>query len=242
MTAPRPLGSLLFALGLCVITPPFSLLALLIFWAPARVRYHAMGQWCRLVVGMCRWLCGIRHEVVGLENLPEPPYVICSKHQSAWETAAFYGVFPHRISFVVKKELLWIPFFGWGLWICMSPIPIDRGERLKALKSVLAAGRKRLAGGVPVCVFPEGTRVAPGGRRDFSPAAGMLATDSTVPVVPVAHNSGRCWPRGLAGLLKRSGTVTVSVGEPIDASSLRPREVTAKAKEWVDAETERLGG
>lgn len=191
---------------------------------------------------MARWLCGIRHEVLGRENLPQGPYVICSKHQSAWETIAYYGIFRRRISFVVKRSLLWIPFFGWGLRLCMSPIPIDRSAKLSAFRSVLSVGKSRLDEGVPVCVFPEGTRVPAGERRKFLPGACMLAVEAGVPIVPVAHNSGRLWPKANLGLLKRSGTVTVSIGPPIATEGRRTKEVTAEAERWVHEETERIGG
>ena len=222
-------------------TPPFSLAALLIFWAPAKARYRVIGQWNRSVLFMARWICGIRYEVIGKERLPEPPYVICSKHQSAWETVAFYEIFP-RTSFVVKRALLWIPFFGWGLWIGMSPIPIDRGAKLSAFRSILSAGKRKLAGNIPVCVFPEGTRIPVGKRKPFLPGACLLAVDTGVPIVPVALNSGACWPRTHLGFFKRPGLVTVSIGSAIATKGLRTREVTALVEDWVNAETERIGG
>ena len=235
-------GSVLLFLGLCILTPLFSLVALLIFWAPASFRYHAIGQWNCSVLFLARWLCGIQHEVIGKENLPKPPYVICSKHQSTWETLAFYKIFP-RVSFVVKRSLLWVPFFGWGLWLAMNVIPIDREAKLSAFKKILAAGKKRLlVEKIPVCVFPEGTRMPVGEKRPFMPGACMLAVDSGVPIVPVALNSGKCWPKKNLGFFKKAGKITVSIGSPIKTEDRKTRDVTSEAEKWVFDETARIGG
>ena len=235
------LRSGLFFIGLCIITPLFACVAILIFWLPAPVRYHTIGQWNRTVIFLLRLFCGISHEVDGLPNLPAPPYLICSNHQSAWETISFYGIFP-RVSFVTKRSLLWIPFFGWGLYLAMDPIPIDRGAKLSSFKKILKLGGKRLDANVPVVIFPEGTRLAVGERRSFMPSAFMLAIESNVPIVPVAHNSGKCWPRGIAGFFKKPGLINMTIGKPISTEGKRARAVSAEVEQWIHAELKRIDG
>lgn len=230
----------LFLLGLAVITPPFSFVAILTCWLPPLWRYHIIGQWNRLTVLLLRLCCGIRHELRGEEQLPPPPYVICANHQSAWETIAFYQLFP-RASFVVKRSLLLIPFFGWGLYLAMEPIPIDRSAKMEALRQVMARGRKKMERGLVVVVFPQGTRTPPGERAPFQPSAALLASEAGVPLVPVALNSGRCWPGGIGGLDKRAGTITVSVGPPIATAGRRARDITSEAEAWISAEMDRIG-
>lgn len=235
------LRSALFFIGLCIITPVFSLISLLICWLPAPVRYHTIGQWNRTVVVMLKVVCGISHEVSGLGNLPKPPYLICANHQSAWETIAFYCIFP-RASFVTKRSLLWIPFFGWGFYLAMDPIPIDRAAKLSSFKKILKLGRKRLDAKIPVVIFPEGTRLAVGERRSFMASAFMLAVENDIPIVPVAHNSGRLWPRGAAGFFKKPGKIKLTIGAPVTAAGKKTRDVAKEVEGIIHAELERLGG
>ncbi|HWV90363.1 MAG TPA: lysophospholipid acyltransferase family protein, partial [Burkholderiales bacterium] len=204
------LRSTLFALALCLVTPPYALFALLTFPLPRMTRYLLISGWSRLVIRLARWILGIEWRVEGRENLPARPAVILSKHQSAWETMAFQLIFPPQV-LVLKRELLWIPFFGWGLAL-MSPIAINRSRGMRALRTIARRGRERLAQGFWVVVFPEGTRVAPGSQRAYHPGGAWLASASGAPVVPVAHNAGLLWPRN--AFLKRPGTVTVRIGPP----------------------------
>ena len=176
---------------------------------------------------MARSLLGIDWKVEGHENLPARPAVILSKHQSAWETMAFQLIFPPQV-YVLKRELLWIPFFGWGLAL-MSPIAIDRSRGFAALRTIARRGRERLEQGFWVVVFPEGTRVAPGERRAYHLGGAWLARGGGAPVVPVAHNAGLVWPRN--AFLKRPGTVTVRIGPPIEAANRDPKMVNELAKD-----------
>ena len=174
------LRSALFALALVLVTPPYAVVALLSFPLPRLVRYRIISGWSALVVLMARALCGIRWRVEGGEQLPSKPAVLLSKHQSAWETMAFQVIFPPQ-SYLLKRELLWIPFFGWGLAL-MSPIAIDRSRGLAALRQLVRRGKERLAQGFWVVVFPEGTRVAPGERRKYQLGGALLAEHSGAPV------------------------------------------------------------
>lgn len=230
------LRSTLFALALCIVTPPYAVFALLTAPLPRMTRYRLISGWSRLVIRLARWILGIEWRVEGRENLPSRPAVILSKHQSAWETMAFQLIFPPQV-LVLKRELLWIPFFGWGLAL-MSPIAINRSRGMRALRTIARRGRERLAQGFWVVVFPEGTRVAPGAQREYHPGGAWLASASGAPVVPVAHNAGLLWPRN--AFLKRPGTVTVRIGPPIEAADLDPKTINDLAKTWIEEQQKAL--
>ena len=156
------LRSLAFTLALIVLTPPYSIVALASFPLPAQARWRIISGWSRIMLWLSQVITGISYRVEGLEHLPREPAIILSKHQSAWETIAFQFIFPPQVQ-VLKRELLWIPFFGWGLAL-MSPIAIDRSRGSGALKRLAAQGARRIAQGFWILIFPEGTRVSPGKR------------------------------------------------------------------------------
>jgi len=233
MTALR---STLFALALVVVTPPYALIALATFPLPRLARYRVISGWSRLVVRLARAICGIRWRVEGREYLPAKPAVILAKHQSAWETLAFQEIFPPQV-LVLKKELLWIPFFGWGLAL-MSPIAIDRANGRAALRDIARRGRERLAQGFWVVIFPEGTRVRVGEKRAYQQGGAWLAAQCGVPVVPVAHNAGRLWPRN--AFFKRAGLVTVRIGPPIPTAGRGAKHVSADVETWIENQQQTL--
>jgi 1-acyl-sn-glycerol-3-phosphate acyltransferase len=226
------LRSALFALALVLVTPPYAIVALLAFPLPRMVRYRLISAWSRMALWLAWLLCGIRWRIEGRKHLPDEPAVILSQHQSAWETLAFQEIFPPQVQ-VLKRELLWIPFFGWGLAM-MSPIAIDRARGTAAMRELARQGRQRLAQGFWVVVFPEGTRVPPGERRAYQQGGAWLAVNCGVPVVPVAHNAGKLWPRN--AFVKRAGTVTVRIGPPIDTRGRQPKDVMAEVKSWIEAQ------
>jgi 1-acyl-sn-glycerol-3-phosphate acyltransferase len=230
------LRSVLFAAALALITPPYALLALATFPLPPMLRYRVISGWSRSVLFLARRLLRIEWKVEGHENLPPRPAIILSKHQSAWETLAFQQIFPPQVH-VLKRELLWIPFFGWGLAL-MSPIAIDRSRGFAALRNIARRGRQRLEQGFWVVVFPEGTRVAPGERRAYQLGGAWLAAESGAPIVPVAHNAGRLWPRN--AFIKRPGTVTVRIGPPIDSTNRDPKMLNALAEKWIEEQQKAL--
>ena len=230
------LRSSVFALALILITPPYAILALATFPLPRLARYRVISGWSRLVLLLSRTILGIDWKIEGKEHLPSRPSVILSKHQSAWETLAFQKIFPPQVH-VLKRELLWIPFFGWGLAL-MSPIAIDRSRGVAALRSMARRGRERLEQGFWVVVFPEGTRVRPGERRAYHLGGAWLATASGAPVVPVAHNAGLVWPRN--AFLKRPGTVTVRIGPPIETQDRDPKAVNAMVETWIEEQQKAL--
>ena len=228
--------SLLFLLIKAALTVPFSLLILLAAPVPPLPRYRFITLWGRVVIWLARWVLGIRFRVEGLENLPTQPAVVLAKHQSAWETIAFQQIFP-PLSFVLKKNLLQIPFFGWGLAL-FSPIAIDRGAGREALKQLETQGRERLNAGFWVLVFPEGTRVGMGEKGDYQVGGAWLAARCGVPVVPVAHNAGRCWPKN--AFIKRPGEITVVIGPSIPTQGRKATQVLAEAEAWIEATMQRL--
>ena len=228
--------SSLFALFQILVTPPFALLALLTFPLPAVLRYRVITSWSRLIVWGAGEICGVRYRVLGAGHIPAPPFIVLAKHQSAWETLAFQKIFP-RQTWVVKRELLWIPFFGWGLAM-LSPIAIDRASGARALRELLDQGRERLAQGVCIVMFPEGTRMAPRTRGPYHAGGAWLSVQTGTPVLPVAHDAGTLWPR--KAFLKYPGFVTVSIGLPISPQGLTHEQLNQKVEEWIESEMERL--
>jgi 1-acyl-sn-glycerol-3-phosphate acyltransferase len=224
--------SLVFFAGMFLTALVYSPFAILVSPFPPVTRSRLIGWWAKMTVAWLRVTCGLSHQVKGIENLPAAPCVILSKHQSAWETIAFQEIFPPQ-AWVLKRELLWVPFFGWGL-AATRPIAIDRSAGVRALEDVVKQGIDRLAGGRYVVVFPEGTRMPPGKRGRYNPGGAMLAKKAGVPVVPVAHNSGSYWSR--RGFLKRPGVIEVRVGPPVDVQDKRPKLINAEAEAWIEAQ------
>jgi 1-acyl-sn-glycerol-3-phosphate acyltransferase len=229
--------SLIFFLVQSVLTVVWSLLSLLTFPLQPLTRYRVITAWSRMVIWLARELCGIEYEVRGLERLPSQPGIILSKHQSAWETLAFQVFLPPQV-WVIKRELLKVPFFGWGLAM-MSPIAIQRSAGAKALKQTLEQGRERMAQGFWIVIFPEGHRFPPGERGPYHPGGAWLAVKTGAPVVPVAHNAGCVWPRH--SFLKYPGKVTVSIGAPIDPTGMKAEALNRTVEDWIEAEVDRLG-
>lgn len=230
------LRSLVFNLGMWLTIPPFALLAILLIPLPAVTRSRIVGSWAHFVMGWLKLTCGLEYRVIGHENIPNHPCVVLAKHQSAWETIAFQTIFPPQI-WVLKRELLFIPFFGWAL-AALSAIAIDRSAGREALKQLVSQGKKRLQRGLWVVIFPEGTRITPGERGKYHIGGAWLATHTNATVVPVAHNAGEFWRKN--SLLKRPGSITVSIGAPIDATGMKTDELNRRVEEWIEAEMPRL--
>ena len=236
MNAGIVLRSCLFAAVQILVTPPFAVVALLTFPLNPVTRYRIISLWARFLVLTAEVICGIQYRVIGAEHVPPGPCVVLSKHQSAWETLAFQVIFPPQV-YVIKRELLWIPFFGWGLAM-VSPIAIDRRAGMRAMRQMLEQGKDRLASGFWVIVYPEGTRMAPGRRGTYQTGGAAIAVHAGVPVLPVAHNAGTCWRR--KAFLKYPGTITISIGTSIDSNDLKAATLTNRAEDWIEAEMLRL--
>lgn len=233
---PAILRSTLYMLLQVIITPPYALITLACFPLSAHNRYRVTSSWTRMMLFLLRVICGVKYRILGAENIPKTPSIVLSKHQSAWETLAFQKIFPPQV-WVLKRELLRIPFFGWGLAMT-SPIAIDRSSGKAALEQVVEQGRDRLKQGFWVVIFPEGTRIAPGKKGKYRIGGAWLATHTGVPVVPVAHNAGEFW--GKNSFVKRPGTITVSIGKPIDYAGMEPAKLNATVEAWIEAEVARI--
>lgn len=231
------LRSILFSLGVILITVPAGvLLALSAITLPLKARFAIVHAWRALFIALERHVLGIRVEVLGRENVPDHACVVLAKHQSAWETVGLQELFRPGV-FVLKRELLWIPFFGWGL-AAIRMISIDRKAGKEALRLVAEQGKDRLARGISVIIFPEGTRMAPGEHRPFQVGGAFLATRCGATVVPVAHNAGEVW--GKNAFVKQPGTVTVSIGPAFSTAGMKPQEVNQRVEAWIEAEMRRL--
>lgn len=226
------LRSSLFFLGQVITAPIFTLVAFLALPLNPVTRNVLISGWARSMIWWLRITCNIRHEVTGLENLPESPSIILSKHQSAWETLAFQAIFPTQV-YVLKRELLWIPIFGWGLAMS-SPIAIDRSAGREALKKLVSNGAARLKKGLWVVIFPEGTRKAPGEKGKYQIGGAWLATHTQTQVVPVAHNAGRYWAKN--SFIKKPGLIKLHIGKPIQSAGLKADALNQQVEQWIESE------
>ena len=226
-------------LWITLVTPatiPFALLGILFRPFPFKIRYWIVTRWTHFALWLLSHLCGLRYRVEGLENIPHQSAVILSKHQSVWETFAFQAIFPPQV-WVLKRELLRIPFFGWGLKV-LEPVAIDRSHGRQAAEQLLKQGRNRLTRGIWIIIFPEGTRAAVGEHKCFKSGGARLAVDAGVPIIPVAHNAGIFWPKGQ--LPRRPGTITVAIGAPIDTSHRSIEDINQEAGNWIKKRTREL--
>lgn len=231
------LRSLLFTLFQLLFTPPYAFIVCAVFFLPARERFWVIKQWCSANLWAARMICGIRYRVIGVENIPSTTHLILSKHSSTFETLALTEVF-FPIAFVAKRELLWLPFFGWGFALA-SPITINRSAGNQALQQMVEQGSARLANGFWIVIFPEGTRIPSGTRSKYKSGGARLAIGMARPILPVAHNAGYLWPKGQWG--KTAGTITISIGPPIPSTGREPFELTTEVERWIEAEVARLG-
>jgi 1-acyl-sn-glycerol-3-phosphate acyltransferase len=231
------LRSAVFEVLRAALTVVFAILSLFTFPLPVRARYRFITLWSHLVVGCAKWVCGVRYRVIGAQNLPSSPCIVLSKHQSAWETLAYQVLLPPQV-FVLKRELLRVPFFGWGLAM-LNPIAIDRGSATRALKQTLDQGRARLADGWWIVIFPEGTRIAPGRRGRYHLGGAWLAGQAGAPVLPIAHNAGTLWGRNK--FVKYPGTITVSIGPLLQSKDVPADALNRKVEDWIETEVARLG-
>jgi 1-acyl-sn-glycerol-3-phosphate acyltransferase len=230
--------SLLLFLYFVVFTAPYATACFIAFpFMNAERRYWMAVGWCHCTLAVVGRLNGIRYRVEGMENLPEGPAVLLSKHQSAWETLAFPAIMPRPLCYVFKRELLYVPFFGWALGM-LKMVHIDRKEGKYAFASVVKQGKARMQEGAWVIMFPEGTRTPVGKQGKYKTGGARFAIDAGAPVVPIAHNAGHVWPRN--SFVKYPGTVTVSIGKPIESAGLTPDQLNTRVEMWIEAEMRRI--
>lgn len=229
--------SALFLVFQTVTVVPYALMCLV--WAPLPLhwRYRLTIGWPRMVIWAAEKLLGIRHEVRGAHHLPDAPVILLSKHQSTWETLFFPTYMPRELCYVFKRELLYLPFFGWGIWL-LDMVHIDRRKGNDAFEQVVRQGVRKLAQDRWIIMFPEGTRTRVGSQGRYKTGGARLAIRTGVPVVPIAVNSGECWPR--KAFLKQPGLITVSIGAPIPSEGKTPEQLIAEVERWIEAEMRRL--
>lgn len=221
--------SLIFVFFHVITAVIFSLLGVLLWPLPFKWRYLAVSRWAVVNLWLLEKICGVRYEVEGRENISDQAGVILCKHQSSWETLALQAVFPPQV-WVLKRELLWIPFFGWGL-ASLKPIAIDRAAGRQALSQIIEQGKKRLSAGYWVVVFPEGTRIPTGQMGRFGIGGAKLAVEAKVPITPVAHDAGKAWPRH--GFIKYPGVIKLVIGPAIDSQNKTVAELNQHAHQWM---------
>jgi 1-acyl-sn-glycerol-3-phosphate acyltransferase len=223
-----------FWIGSIIATLIAGLSTPLLWVIPIKWRYPAVTLWNCFNRWWLEVTCGVKFQVWGKENIPtDSAFIIMSNHQSTWETFALPCIFPQHLSWVLKQELLKIPFFGWGLRV-IRPIAIDRAAGRAAVKQISHQGKALLEEGISIVIFPEGTRVSPDESIPYKIGGALLATYSGFPVVPVAHNAGESWRRH--AWIKRPGTITVSIGKPIPTKGVKADALNQQVQAWVEAE------
>lgn len=212
-------------------------LALFGWLMPMTWRQSLSNGWGRANLRFLDLICNLNYHIEGAGNLPDGPCIVMSKHQSAWETIALRGLLRKQQAWVLKRELMWIPVFGWAMAM-VGPIAIDRKAGRKAAREIVEKGKQRLAAGYTVIVFPEGTRTAPGERRKYGIGGGLLAEKTGAAVIPIAHNAGVFWRR--RGIRKYPGTIQMVVGAPLDTTGLSAAEITRAVENWIEDVQRRL--
>ncbi|MCS4504964.1 hypothetical protein KBTX_01393 [wastewater metagenome] len=233
---PRLLQGIIFRSGVVISVVLWGLLSLFTAVLPFRWRYWFISRWCWWLRVWLRISAGITEEIEGRENIPSEPGVVMAKHQSAWETVALVRLF-YPQTWVVKRELLWLPVFGWAFGL-LRPIGIDRGAGRDAVRQVVRKGSARLADGQWVIVYPEGTRVPAGHKARYRAGGAILACETGSTITPVAHNAGEHWPRD--GWHIRPGVVRLRIGPPIETAGRKPDEVMTEVEAWIERETAAL--
>ncbi|MDP2017882.1 1-acyl-sn-glycerol-3-phosphate acyltransferase [Hydrogenophaga sp.] len=235
------LRSILHTLFMAVTVVPWALAVLIAapFLNSTQI-YWMCARWLKLAVDGGTVILGIKNHVIGFENLPvgtTAPAVLLVKHQSTWETFCMPALMPHPLAYVFKKELLYVPFFGWAMGR-MDMIHIDRSKRAQAFNKVVEQGQRLLNQGTWVIMFPEGTRIPRGQKGNYKSGGTRLAVETGAPVIPIAVSSAKCWPR--KAFIKKPGTVEFSIGKPIPSAGREPDELMREVEAWIEAEMRRL--
>jgi 1-acyl-sn-glycerol-3-phosphate acyltransferase len=202
--------------------------------------YWWCAAWLRNAIHSGTFILGIENRITGMENLPigeKDPVILLVKHQSTWETFLMPAIMPHPLAYVFKKELLSVPFFGWAMGR-MDMIHIDRSQRAQAFNKVVTQGKRLMAQGVWVIMFPEGTRIPRGQQGVYKTGGTRLAIEAGVPVIPIAVTSAKCWPT--KAFIKRPGIVDISIGKMISSEGRQPEELMREVEGWIEAEMRRL--
>lgn len=214
----------------------YASLIILCFWAPYRVRFGLARAWCHMQLRTLKHFLGLDYEIQGRENIPDQACVVYWKHTSSWETFLTLDMWPKQC-WVLKRELVWIPIFGAALML-IEPIAINRGGGRKAVEQVIEIGKRKLAEGCWINIFPEGTRVAPGTTKRYGMSGALLAKQADVPILPIAHNAGDLWPRH--SILKKPGKIIVRIGPPIHVNGHNAETANNLAKDWIESQMQEI--
>lgn len=222
--------SALFSLGMIISTCLWVIPCIVARLFPYRICFAIVSAWCTFNVVWARICCGIRYEISGLENVPKKACVIMSNHQSTWETLAYPSIFP-TLTWVIKKELLYVPFFGWGI-ASTQPIALDRKQGKKAMRQLIDDGACKLGLGRFILIFPEGTRIPYEEERPLKVGGFVLAKESKADILPVAHDAGRLWPR--KSFIKTPGTIRLHIGKPLSTQDHSAEEIREQYAQWLN--------
>ena len=222
--------STLYHIGVFFLTVVFSMISIVVLPLNRKKRYRIIRNWAKITLVWLKITCNLSWRIEGEENIPKNPGVVFAKHQSAWETLALQLVFSEQ-SQVIKRELLFVPFFGWGL-ASLNPISINRNDGAKALKIILKEAKIRISAGWWIVIFPEGTRTKVGAEGQYSRTAAAISRASNCPLVPVAHNAGLFWPKG--GYLRYPGEIVMKVGPRVDPFNKSNDQITEEASKWIE--------
>ena len=226
----------IFYLGMFIFTIPFTLISLFTFPLAQKYRYRFISLWAKTMIPWLKFTCNLSFEIHGSENIPNKPCIVFCNHQSAWETLALQIALPQQV-WVLKRELLLIPFFGWGLWLT-SPIAIDRSSGKKALLQMFNQGLTKIQKGFFIIVFPEGTRANLNEDKKYHIGGSWLAKKIDCPVLPIAHNAGYFWPKN--SFLKHPGKITLKIGPLIETHELSTDQINESAKKWINSNVEKI--
>ena len=233
--------SALHMLWMLITVVPWAIVMLTAsLWRRGVPMYWMAARWLGWAIGGARVIMGIRYRISGWENLPlheKSPAILLVKHQSTYETFLMPTIMPHPLAYVFKRELLYVPFFGWAM-ARLDMIHIDRSQRTQAFEKVVQQGKRLLAQGIWIIMFPEGTRIPRGQQGTYKTGGTRLAIATGAPVIPIAVTSAKCWPR--KAFIKRPGVVDVSIGKPIPSQGRQPEELMQEVQTWIEAEMRRL--
>ena len=230
------LRSVSFYIGQIVCTILIAPIGIIAFPLDFKKRYYLISQWAVFNLWWLKICCNIRYKVEGRRNIPNEPCIVMCKHQSAFETLALQRIFIPQV-WILKKELLKIPIYGWGL-ASMQPIAIDRNSTIKSFRQIVDQGCERIKRGFWIIIFPEGTRVATNKSKKYLPGGGMLSEKSGANVVPVAHNAGELWPRN--SIIKKPGLITIVIGPVISPKGKNAKEITKEVENWIEKTVENI--
>lgn len=232
----RLLRSMLFAAGMWLVMMIIVPLAFLLLPFPFALRFGFISQWARFTVWWLAVTCKVHYEISGRENIPAANGIVLCKHQSTWETLVLQQIFPQQV-WLLKKELLWVPVFGWALAM-LEPIAISRRSGRQAIQQLIKQGKHKLAQGRWVVIYPEGTRIPPGKRGRYALGGAVLSARSDYAIIPVAHNAGEFWAR--RKFIKQPGTIKMIIGPPIKPAGRKAAEINAEVEAWIEGQMQNI--